>query len=132
MKTVRVCIMIPAAFLVAGIGYSSPAPTTAPAPATQPTAADGIRIKDLLLEQALFGSGSRLADVTDRVALLLLSEPQGFTAQADWLRTDPVPGKNKSLLIRYRYRDQEHLFMVTGNNRASYAALLEGPDAPPQ
>ena len=81
-------------------------------------------VKDIRVELALFGSGTQLADVTDRVAQLLHDEPDGFTARADWLHIDPAPGKNKSLLIRYRYHDQERFFLITGGNRASYGALV--------
>jgi hypothetical protein len=100
-------------------------------------------VYDVRIELALFGSGTHLADVTDRVIQLLRSEPQaisantiinantvaGFTATAANLHIDPTPGKNKSLLIRYRYHDHERLFMVTGGQRASYAAMVVEDDA---
>lgn len=101
-------------------------PTTRPA-AVVPT--PDAAMKDVRIELALFGSGTHLADVTDRVVELLRTQPQGFTARADWLKVDPAPGKNKSLLIRYRYHDQERTFMITGGNRAALAELVE--DAPP-
>jgi hypothetical protein len=94
-------------------------------PATSPASARAV--KGVIVEQALFGSGTSLADVTDRVVQLLLSEPQGFTAQSDWLRVDPAPGKNKSLVIRYVYHDAVRMFVVTGYNRASYAAMTADP-----
>lgn len=84
---------------------------------------------DVIVEQALFGSGTKLVDVTDRVVELLRSEPQGFKAEADWLRVDPVPGKTKSLWIRYVYRDTPRMFMVSLNNRASYQAMIAGAAA---
>ena len=96
----------------------------APQPTTRPVIAHAETVKDIRVELALFGSGTHLADVTDRVAQLLRDEPDGFTARADWLHIDPAPGKNKSLLIRYRYQDQERFFLITGGNRASYAALV--------
>lgn len=96
----------------------------APEPTTRPLIARPETVKDIRVELALFGSGTQLADVTDRVAQLLRDEPDGFTARADWLHIDPVPGKNKSLMIRYRCRDQERFFLITGGNRASYAALV--------
>lgn len=95
----------------------------APEPTTRPVIARPETVKDIRVELALFGSGTQLADVTDRVAQLLRDAPDGFTARADWLHIDPVPGKNKSLMIRYRCRDQERFFLITGGNRASYAAL---------
>ena len=91
---------------------------------TRPIVARPETVRDIRVELALFGSGTHLADVTDRVAQLLRDEPAGFTARADWLHTDPAPGKNKSLLIRYRYHNQERLFLITGGNRASYEALI--------
>lgn len=81
-------------------------------------------VGDVVIEQALFGSGAHLVDVTSRAVQLLRSEPQGFTARADWLRIDPEPGKNKSLLLRYNYRGKERFFIVTGENRVSYNALI--------
>lgn len=110
---------------VSGAAPSSSAKTVAtPEAAKPPVIAHPATVKDIRVELALFGSGTQLADVTDRVAQLLRDEPDGFTARADWLHIDPTPGKNKSLLIRYRYRDQERFFMITGGNRASYTALV--------
>lgn len=93
-------------------------------PATRPASDSGSMVNDVRIELALFGSGTRLSDVTDQVVQLLRSQPQGFTAHVNSLHADPTPGKNKSLLIRYRYRGQERLCMVTGQNRVSYAALV--------
>lgn len=103
------------------------APTAVSAKTGSPPAAiqSSSVVKDVRIELALFGSGTNLVDVTDRATELLRTQPQGFEARADWLKIDPTPGKNKSLLIRYRYHDQERFFMVTGGNRASYAALVE-------
>jgi hypothetical protein len=100
----------------------------APEPTTRPVVAHSQMVRQIRIELALFGSGKRLADVTDRVAQLLREEPEGFTARADWLRIDPASGKNKSLMIRYRYGDQERYFVITGGNRASYADLGEDSD----
>jgi hypothetical protein len=81
------------------------------------------RVKDIEIEQALFGSGTHLADVTGRVVELLRTEPKGFTAREDWLHIDPAPRKNKSLLIWYRYKGKERMYVITGGVRASYADL---------
>jgi hypothetical protein len=118
---------------IAAEPQTKPAPATQPA-ATTPEARDGKAparqvleqriVNDVIIEQAFFGSGTHLADVTDRVVQLLRAEPLGFAAQGDWLHADPAPGKNKSLLIKYVYRDKARLFMVTGANRASYSALI--------
>ena len=95
---------------------------------TRPASDVGSMVNDVRVELALFGSGSHLADVTDRVVQLLRSEPNGFLARADFLHNYPAPGKNKLLLIRYPYHDQERLFLITGGNRASYTALVGGDD----
>jgi len=109
-----------------GVSAAPLAPAPHRASTTQPVSDAGSIVNDVRIELALFGSGARLADVTDRVVQLLRSEPNGFTARADWLHIDPVPGKNKSLMIRYRYHDQERLFLITGGNRVNYSALVEG------
>ena len=104
-------------------------PTTQPsAPTTRSSPQPANAVNDVLIEQALFGSGTRLVDVTPRVVQLLRAEPAGFAPTADWLHADPVPGRNKSLLIRYRFRNKDRLFLVTGQNRASYAALIAVDD----
>jgi len=99
------------------------------APTTQPAIAHAGTVQDIRVELALFGSGTHLVDVTDRVAELLRDKPDGFTARAEWFHIDPTPGKNKSLMIRYRCRNQERYFVVTGGNRPSYAALTAEDDA---
>jgi hypothetical protein len=109
-------------------GCATPPASPSPAPTTRPSPDAVNSVKDVVVEQALFGSGTRLVDVTARVVQLLRSEPAGFAPTADWLHADPTPGKNKSLLIRYRFRGRERLFLVTGGNRASYAALVAVDD----
>lgn len=105
------------------------APSSVAKSTTQPAIAHPQTVQDIRVELALFGSGTHLVDVTDRVAELLRDKPEGFTARAEWFHIDPAPGKNKSLLIRYRWRNQERYFLVTGGNRASYAALTAEDDA---
>jgi hypothetical protein len=117
------------ALLAAMTGCATQPSTSPSTPTTRPTPDAASAVNDIVIEQALFGSGTRLVDVTPRVIQLLRSEPAGFSPAADWLHADPTPGKNKSLLIRYRFRAKERLFLVTGNNRASYAALIAVDDA---
>ncbi|HEX4795961.1 MAG TPA: hypothetical protein VH370_19390 [Humisphaera sp.] len=97
-------------------------------PATRPAADVGGSPDDIQIEIALFGSGTHLADVTDRVVQLLHSEPQGFVARADWLRIDPAPGQSKSLLIRYRYHGKQRHYMISGGVRATFAAMMDVDD----
>ena len=146
MKT-AIMFIASAMLLVVGAGaqtadYTASAKTPT-IPTTRPASASSGMVYDVRIELALFGSGTHLADVTDRVIELLRSEPQaisantaitpnmvmGFTATAANLHIDPTPGKNKSLLIRYRWHDHERLFMVTGGQRASYAAMVVEDDA---
>jgi hypothetical protein len=126
--TGRTPLALAAALLAAATGCAT-RPANAPRAPTARVSSDSANtVNDVVIEQALFGSGTRLVDVTPRVLQLLRSEPAGFTPAADWLHADPVPGKNKSLLIRYRLRGKERLFIVTGGNRASYAALVAVDD----
>jgi len=121
MKTVTALLML-------ALLSTSLAPAQQNAPATRP-AADAIGDPDeIQIEMALFGSGTHLADVTDRVVQLLHSEPQGFEARADWLRIDPAPGQSKSLLIRYRYPGKQRYYMISGGVRASFVAMRDVRD----
>ena len=131
MKLALALVVCGALFVAIAAGQKNPAPKSGgyeinvPPPGPPPAVASGTTVKDVRIELALFGSGTHLVDVTDRAVELLRTQPQGFEARADWLKIDPMPGKNKSLLIRYRYHNQERYFMVTGGNRASYSALVE-------
>ncbi|HEY7115446.1 MAG TPA: hypothetical protein VH475_02605 [Tepidisphaeraceae bacterium] len=127
----RRLLALAVASLAATPGCATRPASPPPAPATRSGPDYSINdrsVNDVVVEQALFGSGTRLVDVTARVVQLLRSEPAGFAPAADWLHADPAPGKNKSLLIRYRFRGKERLFIVTGGNRASYAALVAVAD----
>jgi len=122
---ITIALVTMAALSVCGAAMQAESKTPS-ASASHPDS--GSLVKDLRVEVALFGSGTHLADVTDRVVELLRSKPEGFTAKAEWLRVDPAPGKNKSLMIRYRYHDQERVFLITGGNLASYVSMVDGEE----
>jgi hypothetical protein len=82
-------------------------------------------VRDVYVRSAQFGSGTHIADVTDRVAELLKREPGGFWARADWLRVDPLPGKAKSLLIDYDYKGKPFRISIVSPNKISYDLLVE-------
>lgn len=122
------CSLLPVllASCLAGCAHDRPG-STAALPAVAPS---GRTVRDVVILSAVFGTGSTFVDVADRVAELLRTEPQGFTARSDWLRVDdPVPYKNKALVITYRHRGQERTFLATGDQRVSYD-LLTAPKAP--
>jgi hypothetical protein len=98
-------------------------PTVAAAepPATAPAA-------EIVVTAALFGSGTKVADVTERVAGLLLSEPDGFIARSDRLHIDPLPYKAKALAITYEYKGRHCLFVVPAGGRVSSKLLIENAE----
>jgi len=84
--------------------------------------------EEIVVTSALFGSGTKVADVTKRVAELLRSEPGGFAARGDWLRADPLPYKSKALVIVYNYKGRHCLFLVSGGAKISYELLVENAE----
>ena len=69
---------------------------------------------DLCIRSAVFGVGLQTADVTDRVAYLLRSEPEGFKAVRDWLHADPAPYSSKALVIDYDYKGRPYRIIIAG------------------
>src|ERR1700722_7212301 len=59
---------------------------------------------DFLVVSAVYGSDVYFADVTRRVDELLHNRDDTLLARADWLRTDPAPGCNKTLVIVYEFK----------------------------
>jgi hypothetical protein len=84
--------------------------------------------EEIVVTSALFGSGTKVADVTKRVAELLRSESAGFAARGDWLRADPLPYKSKALVIVYIYKGRHCLFLVSGGGKVSYDLLVENAE----
>jgi len=67
---------------------------------------DGVEIVS-----AVYGSGDRFADVTERTKVLF-SRGEPFYASPQWLREDPTPGWNKAFVIVYTYKGERRIFTV--------------------
>jgi hypothetical protein len=80
---------------------------------------------DLLLISAVYGSGTRYADVTYRVNDLLHQPAVEFYASPEWLQTDPTPGWNKALVIVYEFKGRRRTFATGEGGRVSAGVLLE-------
>jgi hypothetical protein len=78
----------------------------------------------LLVISAVYGSGTRFADVTCRVSDLLHQPDVEFFARPEWLRADPTPGWNKALVIVFEFEDRRHLFTTGEGGKVSVDALL--------
>ena len=88
------------------------APSATPSPAAQ-----------LLVISATYGSGTKAADVTDRVNDLLHQPSGEFFAQPAWLHADPTPGWNKELTVVYEYKGRRCVF-ATGEGGKVNVDLL--------
>jgi hypothetical protein len=73
---------------------------------------------------AVYGSGTSFADVTARVAELVM-QPSGFEAHPGALKVDPTPGWNKVLVITYDVNGQRHVFATGEGGRVTTRHLLE-------
>jgi hypothetical protein len=80
---------------------------------------------ELVVTAARFGSGTKVADVTKRVAELLSTGPKEFFANANFLQVDPWPYRTKALAILYRYQGKDHLFVVQGGDKVTYEMLVK-------
>jgi hypothetical protein len=96
-------------------------------PAVPPSASSD-RSRDLLVISATYGSGTKFADVTNRVNDLLHQPSVEFFARPEWLHADPTPGWNKALVIVYEYKGRRSLFSTGEGGRVSVNELLRGTD----
>lgn len=81
-------------------------------------------VGDLYIRSAVFGVGLQTAEVTDRVAYLLRSEPEGFKAVRDWLHVDPAPYSAKALVIDYEYQTRPYRIIIAGEKLKVTPELL--------
>ena len=72
---------------------------------------------------AVYGTGGSFADVSNRVGDLVHQGP-GFNADPGWLKVDPSPGWNKSLVIIYEANGRRHVFTASEGDRVSAHILL--------
>lgn len=77
----------------------------------------------LSVVSAVYGSGDKFSDVTDRVKSFMREPGTAFTAQPHWLGADPTPGWNKALVIVYELAGKRHIFS-TGEGGAVSAERL--------
>ena len=74
---------------------------------------------------ATYGSGGKVAEVTDRVNQLLQATNAEFWAHPNSLGADPCPGWNKQLTIIYEFQGKRHLFTTGEGGHVSAAGLRE-------
>lgn len=99
-----------AAVMLAGCASS---PTQAAPPTAAHDTGKVATVAGITVHSARFGTGTNVVDVTDRVVELLRTQPQGFTARADWFGNDPRPYKRKAIVILYDYKGASHIFLAT-------------------
>lgn len=73
---------------------------------------------------AVYGENTNFADVSIRVSDLV-HQTAGFNAQPSWLKADPWPGWNKTLVIVYEVRGRRHIFTTSEGGEVSRTILLE-------
>ena len=91
----------------------------------QPPKAEASPAADLLIISAVYGSGTKFADVTYRVNDLLRQSGVEFFARPEWLETDPTPGWNKALVIVYELKGQRCTFTAGEGGKVSADRLLQ-------
>lgn len=77
---------------------------------------------------AVYGSGDKFADVTDRVKTILDEPGAQFYVKPHWLGADPTQGWNKTLVIVYQFEGKRRIF-TTGEGGAVSAELLAKKDS---
>jgi hypothetical protein len=82
-------------------------------------------VRDIDISFVSFGSGTQVADVTDRVIHLLRSDAAGFEARADILGVDPLPHGGKCLIVDYSYQNKRYRYAVANQQHVSYELLLK-------
>lgn len=78
----------------------------------------------LWIISATYGSGSKFADVTDRVNDLIHQPDVEFFARPEWLHADPNPNWNKDLVIVYEYKGRRHIFTTGEGGRVTADELI--------
>ncbi|HEU5124963.1 MAG TPA: hypothetical protein VFW05_12980 [Verrucomicrobiae bacterium] len=85
------------------------------------------RSPEFLVISAVYGSGTKFADVTYRVDDLLRQPGVEFFSRPEWLHADPTPGWNKALVIVYDLNGQRRIFTAGEGERVSLNRLMERP-----
>lgn len=79
----------------------------------------------LKIISAVYGSGQKFSDVTDRVLDILSRPDYEFYAKPDWLKADPTPGWNKELIITFEYHGARHIFFTGEGGKVNEVLLLD-------
>jgi hypothetical protein len=125
MKALSVLSIGAGIFLIVGCATANHPSNSAPGPL--PPAAGTLPTDHLWVISAVFGSGKKFADVTDRVDTLLHEPSAVFYARAPWLGVDPNPGWNKTLIIVYEFKGRRHIFTSSGG-RVSLEEIIHHPN----
>ena len=117
--------MMPQVILLALItfGLTGCATTVAPPSTIGRAAVDAIGI-----HSALFGNGLDVADVKSEVVKLLRTGSEGFVANAKSLNADPLPYRDKCLVIDYELNGGRYLFFVTNGKKVNYDMLIRNAE----
>lgn len=83
---------------------------------------------DVWVVSATYGSGTKYADVTERVDELLHEPNVEFFARPEWLHADPSPGWNKALVIVYEVKGRRHIFTAGEGDRVAADLLIRQTD----
>ena len=81
-------------------------------------------ISSITVQSAEFGRQQKIADVTARVVELLHTNINGFTVNAETLGCDPFPGRNKHLVIKYKFKDLNFTSTNSSRENVSYKTLI--------
>jgi hypothetical protein len=120
MKTLQLLLLGACLFWMTGCG-------TTPRDSHVPPTAIRSRSGEILVISAVYGSGTKFADVTARVNELLHQPSVEFFTRPEWLRADPTPGWNKALIIVYEYKQQRRIFTSGEGDRVSVEQMLGNP-----
>lgn len=82
------------------------------------------------LVSAVYGSGTKFTEVTQRVQALLDEPGAIFYANPHWLGADPTPGWNKALVIVHEVDGQRRTFTSGENGAVSVQRLMEPAPSP--
>jgi hypothetical protein len=82
---------------------------------------------NLSVVSAVYGSGDKFADVTDRVNQILDEPGPRFSAKPHWLGADPTPGWNKALVIVYQFEGKRRTFSTGEGGAVSAEILAKNP-----
>jgi hypothetical protein len=96
-------------------------PTTTPIPSQS---------NDLVVVSAVYGTETYYADVTNQVDDLLHHQDGGFLAKPEWLRADPAPSWDKTLVIVYESKGRRNVFTTSEGGRMSLEQLKLAKDWP--